>query len=100
MAGDEIVTEWLGEAYSDTHYVTGGHDRFYATSKRLRSFRVRNISGTYNVYLGKYYSSSATFHNNALLLAPGITWEIGYIDLYTLGYGYYNGPAMIQMLGA
>ena len=100
MSGDLNIDEWIGNAYSDTHYVTGYHYRFSASSKKLINFCVKNISASYSIYLGKYHSSSSTFRNNAMFLSPGQISQLDYIDIYTLGYGYYNGPAMIQVLGS
>ena len=98
MGGDDIVADWKGDVYSDKITVAGSHSRFADTTIRMHSFRIKNEGG-YSVCIGQYYSSGSTFNNNAFLIAPGEDIEIKNVNLWYLGYGYYNGSTIIRVIG-
>ena len=98
MGGDDIVADWKGDVYSNRIATSGGHSRFADTTIRMQSFRIKNVGG-YSVYIGQYYSSTSIFNSHAFLIAPGEDIEIKNVNLWYLGYGYYNGSTTISVIG-
>jgi arabinogalactan endo-1,4-beta-galactosidase len=100
MAGDLIIDEWIGTVVSDRDVVSAVPKRFSSTSKKLRRFSVCNTHAAYNMYVGEYHASPATFDASASLLYPYWTLTLVNVDIYTLGYNLYAGAyATFQWIG-
>jgi hypothetical protein len=100
MGGDEIVADWLGDVYSQWHTTSNVTvNRFNATSKRFRSFRIYNTHNVNGAYIGQYDSALSTFGNRATYLHPFETMKLEFVDIYNLGYLDSGSHVVLDVLG-
>jgi hypothetical protein len=100
MGGDEIVADWLGNVYSQwqtTSNVTV--NRFYATSKRFRSFHIYNTHNVNGAYIGQYDPALSTFGNRAIYLHAFQTMKLEFVDIHELGYLDSGSHVVLMVLG-
>jgi hypothetical protein len=98
MGGDENVAEWLGDVWANRVQTSATPTRFNATPLRFKSVDISNNDPTDHAYIGKYYSSDATFIANATIIRAYNTKHFEYLDLYEFGYRTQSGTVYLQII--
>lgn len=100
MAGDEIVANYRGVVYSErvTTIYNEVH-RFRSSSARLTLLALRNSSSTRSALIGSYQTSVSSFTAHSYTLKPDCTLYLKHVDIYTMGYLYIAGEAILELIG-